>query len=355
MLPLELYAHIFAFVRDNRDLCRISLVSRTFHRESTPFLYHTVDLTLRQHHMHSFCPTIKSNHDLALHVRILTLYLLPRYLSPSPLENLFQEILSSLHNLRVLTIEPSYLGFADFAVLTRDCQFQLRAFHNSAFGLPPTFRFLDSQPCIRDWTHTVPYDSGVTFLETRLPNLTTICVNATILPLFTTPRPVKQILFRETLVTFSWDRSLSLSGVGGAAAISLVAEAVPNLKHFCLIDVDEDHLEPDRVGLHHPLDDLLVALSRFKHLETFAYSPPMRDFTSPWWMVYPAEGSDHIARAFFSAQATLRLVAFRTRPSCTAHRNDWVASAKCYSKSPEGKIRKERHLPLRFDSWRELW
>ncbi|KDQ53741.1 hypothetical protein JAAARDRAFT_39053 [Jaapia argillacea MUCL 33604] len=370
LLPVELYSHIFAFVEDDQDLCRLSLVSRLFYQESTPPLYHTVDLSIRENRIYYFGPTIRDNPGLALHVRVMTLTLW--YFSMSVLEDLVGDILAATHNLRVLTIDSSPRDFKDFAGITRNCQFRLYTFHNHAIDLTDHLRFLEAQPNITNWTLTVPHqDRSVHLLDTHLPNVVTMSVDATVLRAFTTPRPVKQLsifydydysdegpelehsipleVFRETLVTFSWDRTLSYSDVGGPVAIASIADQAPYLKHLFLIDLPGDSDEPvDHQSFH----VLLRPLSLFKDLETFAYAPAKDDTDSFWWNVCSLEGPPKVAEALFAAQPTLHLVTFQT---CDSENLDSTLHEVCYSRSPDGEVREEPASTLTFDSWRELW
>ncbi|KDQ53728.1 hypothetical protein JAAARDRAFT_421754 [Jaapia argillacea MUCL 33604] len=367
-LPVELYSHVFAFIYRDPDLCRFALVSRMFYRETIPFLYHTIDLSVQWNRIFSFGLAIKSNPELALHVRVLTLALWSD--APTDLEDLIGEILCRVQNLRTLTMEPSSREFEDFPGLTRGIPFQLHTFHNHCLDLPDTISFLRSQPHITDWTHLFPHcGQRPVFLEGHLPNITTICVEASVLQAFNTARPVKQMfvcydddhpemqdftpfgLFRETLVTLCWDRSLSSSDVGAPDAMALLVKQMPRLKHLCIIDVNNDRIQAAGTAQLNPFDTLLHSLSLFKNLETFAYSPPISDTTSFWWTVCRDKGFEQVARELFSAQPRLRRITFHDHSQPDVKMEDWVTNGVCYAKGPGG----DTASPLTFDSWKELW
>ncbi|KDQ53739.1 hypothetical protein JAAARDRAFT_421843 [Jaapia argillacea MUCL 33604] len=260
-LPVELYSHIFTFVDSHTYLRRLCLVSRAFYHAAVPFVYHTIHLDYSDRQIKRLRLIIRTNPELALHVRELTL--IPGYLSEGSTIDLAEEIFTSLHNLRVLTIDSLLHDFKDFTRITRNCRSQLHTLHNKYVHLTDYLPFLKSQSNITNWTHLAA-NRDLTLLENSLPNLTTMCVEASLLRCFTTPRPVKQLYvcydpfsyadpgledsiplgpFRDTLATLSWDRSLSWGSVGGPAAISSIAEQVPHLKHLCVIDVPDDVTE----------------------------------------------------------------------------------------------------------------
>jgi hypothetical protein len=203
LLPVELCRKIFLHLSDNKDFLSLCLVSRTFHLEAEPCLYHTVILPYDYSRASCWFDRILSEpHRLALFVRVLTLNRgcrLPddakRSLSHHPNEDIwvpgFQtkltRTLRSLPNLTELYLSDKLVLFDPMILVSAmlpGCPFRLRKFHinihNGEFYLHNSLiLFLAEQPNIIDFStahYFLPGDyhlenSIIAFPDTLLPNL----------------------------------------------------------------------------------------------------------------------------------------------------------------------------------------
>ncbi|KDQ55626.1 hypothetical protein JAAARDRAFT_324307 [Jaapia argillacea MUCL 33604] len=340
MFPVELWAIIFKLVQSPRDLSQICSISRTFHREASPWLYQSVVLSRGWDQLLAFSRVVTREGKRVVRLSIAIHEHLDRTDIPAEQKLLLRAILCALPNLRFLELSATTPYSIDccfasnMSTIFGGCQFQLEEFRNSVINFDHTIDFLATQSSLRSWEH-LPESSSQGFRhfdESFLPCISSVDIDADLLfRCFSIARPIKRMhlrireeeeeeellddlvqvvgLFGPSLSTLSLDGTLK-GGIATALASGLTEGILPHLVHLSLMDdfVDEHN---SRVDFSTGLCELCDCIAHFKTLETFVFSPPHMERDGSWWSMEVSSRSlaQVVARAIFASCASLRLVA----------------------------------------------
>ncbi|KDQ55573.1 hypothetical protein JAAARDRAFT_59596 [Jaapia argillacea MUCL 33604] len=378
-LPVELCTTIIRLVPETKDLASLCQVSRMFNREASPPLYRSVEFFFSPKHQVQFSQTVTSN-AAGTYVIVATLDLTSH--PGVDTARVVNGILRAVPNLRELHLAS--LDSNPPSSIFSGCQFKLHTFHNHAIDIARTLSFLVGQPNIHEWLHNMPFvydgddeDSFFSMHPDILPDVSIMDIDPEILQDFLGPFPSVTHLhlrFHEetenmddyqllelvdlfpNLISLSVDLEGTDEYLGSSAALGIIAETHPHLKHLCLID--NIHKSYSRAEPQTAFRELLEDLSALEELETFVYVPPEERCIpeggiQPWWKrLHSKEGESQdwtrTAEMLLSSAPSLTKVAFPTEA--------WriVRPLSSYIKTHDSQVRQETARPLSTYSWHSL-
>ncbi|KDQ55615.1 hypothetical protein JAAARDRAFT_37020 [Jaapia argillacea MUCL 33604] len=388
MFPVELWAIIFKFVQSPRDLSQICSISRTFRREATPRLYHSVVLSSGWDQLLAFSRVVTREGKRVARLSIGIHGNLDRCRILVEQKQLLRAILRALPNLRFLDLSAATPHSIDccfassMSTMFGGCQFQLEEFRNSVITFDHTIDFLATQSSLRSWEHLPESLSHRVrrFDESFLPAISSVDIDTDLLiRCFSIARPIERMhlrigggqeevffldliqavgLFGPSLTTLSLDGTLCSSGTVTALASGLAEGFLPHLVHLSLKDdyltEDDDFLEDYPVDFSTGLCELCDCIAHFKTLETFVFSPPHLTGDPSWWSMGVSSRAlaQVVARAIFASCASLRLVAL----PAGARSSFEIASPEfvTYTRGSDGDAHETTEETLNLNSWKTL-
>ncbi|KDQ55633.1 hypothetical protein JAAARDRAFT_324486 [Jaapia argillacea MUCL 33604] len=278
MLPVELWSNVFKFVQSPRDLSQICSISRTFRREATPHLYHSVVLSGGWDQLLAFSRVATREGKRVVRLSIAIHGNDDRCRILAEQKQLLGAILCALPNLRYLELSAAAPYSIDcclassMSTIFGGCQFRLEEFRNSVITFDHTVDFLATQSSLRSWEHLPESLSHQIhrFDESFLPAISSVDIDTDLLVrCFSIARPIKRMhlrigegdeeeefldnliqavgLFGPSLTTLSLDGTFCESRTATLLAAGLAKGVLPHLVHLSLKDDyvtrDEDFLE----------------------------------------------------------------------------------------------------------------
>lgn len=256
--PPELYRNIIEWVSHPADLYNLCLTSRICHFEAQRILYRTIDLPQNTRAPALWAATMLDCPRHAMAVQSLTLrfdtaFLIVPHMLISSLQ-LISQALRSLRNLRKLFLvgHPKVMMHPIYNWLLDGYNTNLEVFHNSLLPPSAVIPFLLRQPNIRQWKQAGTF-AGTTTEDNLLPLATYLDVHSSVLPHFSTPRPLVRLkiimdslcdgegkgereiikhlsLFGPTLTSLIIECTSTNQDLATAELLSLLSDATPNLK-----------------------------------------------------------------------------------------------------------------------------
>lgn len=257
-LPTELHEVIFQHL-EIRDLSTLCTVSRRVQIEAERLLYRNLSLPQIKH-LKAWCFVVTRRPEIALHIRSLSITMPPIVgfcLSDLPG---FTQNLKLCTNLRELEMhgsgDYSFLSSHTFHPwLLEGASFRLTKFVNTYFAASSLLGFLASQPDISILTLPSPSES-ITLPNTILPNLRVVDLDWDTLKLIENPRKIEHArinlswLFGNVQADVFWPlrsfpclKSVTVKKrqahyISMAVIVTFIAEALPELKDFTIVDDD---------------------------------------------------------------------------------------------------------------------
>ncbi|KAK7062230.1 hypothetical protein R3P38DRAFT_691475 [Favolaschia claudopus] len=287
-IPPEICAIICSMVADERDLLVLCAISSAFRSEAEPFLYRSINLSqgldglvyLRR--LNSWATATSKHTYLAKYVRCLIIRLPETVALEASTFTKLGRALAQCVNLKELRIfSPLGSNYGSFqGSLINKCSFRLTTFQNRYFDNKCIMEFWRKQTEIR----VVVSDRNVCSIDAQsmiLPKLVAVkAYNAEDLPDERSLERIEVAYFKDFSRLVRYGASLTtlnlFAGCSIEHTVRLVADTLPNLLHFGILESEEDldrSINPERINHFRQCYIPKARLWQFKKLETLILQP----------------------------------------------------------------------------------